>query len=297
MNVCVVDRAETKRRRKMDIEAALRWAHVEELPKAEAMRRAITRGPDGEGRAWERIENYVTLLTEIDYNAYGVLPDPLRMGTPHEDALTIARAVARFTDHVVVLPEGWNPIADLGDLGSDGAACIREALDMVTRVGAQGRRQCKARPDHLLIRHAVLGGCPDWRIEEKPERRVVCENGKPKWFRRSLVWAGDELTGQWEEVEVDGRNPRTKRPYDDAYRKTYLDPDPVLSIAARAEYEIWHGMMMLLGEMLAGEMESIELQPFRRSSRPWEMPDAPGSSVLRVDGYVMPRLEGQRGGV
>ncbi|MBS7698758.1 MULTISPECIES: hypothetical protein [unclassified Chelatococcus] len=251
-------------KRTMDIEAVLRWAYQDELPKA--VLGDDRQFPDGVRSGWAGIASYAQLLTLIDYNAYGVLPDLAAVGEPHPDALRVADAVEALVSCSVAIPDGWSPLADMGDLGAEGDRVVE-----IAALWAQARASASA----LVVTRAILGGEPCWQ-GDVPERKVRCgANGRPMWFRKSLVMIseGDPALGiepEYVEAVVDGFNAKRRRPYADAYQETFLDPDPQPLAISRAEYEIWHAALRLLFDSLVGTLGSIEVTPSRRSARPWE---------------------------
>lgn len=257
--VTVIDHGERPARRILTIEQALRWAYRDELPKAR---------PDGGhnlGRvasSYAPVTRFGELLTVIDENPFGVLHDPSALGAPHPDALVIAAAVDGLAGLVIDIPDDWQPWRDLGELGDMGEAARRQALDKV--------RAMRLEPRRLVRAFAILRDPPDW-CAERPMIRYVSGpggGGKPRWFRR-VMYDGRE-------IEVDGFNPRSRRPYDDAYRKMYLDPDPVQAGIWRAEWQVWVAALDLLTIDLEGQLESIDLRPSGRSLVPWEAPERLG---------------------
>ncbi|MEP2723916.1 MAG: hypothetical protein ABJH19_07485, partial [Roseibium sp.] len=55
----------------IQIEALLKWAYCEELPKSTDVGQAIARMASG----WSSMNSFAQLLTVIDDNDYGVVPD------------------------------------------------------------------------------------------------------------------------------------------------------------------------------------------------------------------------------
>ncbi len=242
------------------IEPLLKWAYCDELPKAL---------PDGPGRsrmfsASAVQASLMELYTVIDANRFGVVPDLSASGAPHPDAVAVHEAVCGLDAMELDLPDDWSPLADLGDLGPEGAAAVGRALMALTVLDAAGQRRLRQTPRRLIERHAILGGCPDTE-GEKPERKVVKEFGKAKWFRRVLV----EIEGGSIESEVDGFDRKRRRPYPGAYQKHVLDPDPAPVAVARAEYEIWHAALGVLVEDLAGRLADHRVAATDRPQQPW----------------------------
>jgi hypothetical protein len=249
-------------KRLIGIEALLRWAYSEELPKVSAGG-ALSFLPAGfvtASFAAEAGEN-------VRVNRFGVVPDFSAPCGPHADALAIAGVVKSLDEFELAIPDGWDPFADLGEMGGHRAAAIADVLARLTVIGLDGRRRLKTKPSRLIMRHAILGGCPDWRAE-KPEVKFVCAaNGKPRWYVRQTVL---DVSGIPFEVEADGYSKSAKRPVAGAYRKTYLDPDPVEAGVKRGEYEIWRAALDLLVGVLDGQLEANQALPCARPQRPWE---------------------------
>jgi hypothetical protein len=257
---------------RIDIEALLKWTYLQELPKRPKMN-----GPNDIDSAWRKVTQWgdeFSMAGPAD-NAFGVVPDFQASSLPHPDAFVVHEAVEALEFLQLGFPDDWDPIEDLGDLGALGKASVVQAIGALTTVDELGRRILRQSPRRLVFRHAILGGCPDWHAE-KPDAKFLLANGMTKWFRRKLVWVGDEKgneeLGQWLEIEVDGFDSRARRPYDDAYPKQYLDPDPVDSVIGRAEYEIWRSALCFVVEELSGQMSDYEAVMTVRPERPWGEP-------------------------
>jgi hypothetical protein len=257
-----------------DIEALLRWAYRDELPK-EAAGSGI--GPIGCASAWGGVERYGELMTLIDApeNRWGVVP----IGgseTPHPDAVRIGEAVLALDGYEVTLPDGWEPLADLRGLGPDGErlldACVVRAWDRVTMLAADGRaRVLREKISGLVRRCAILGRAPCWEADAPRVETVKGERGRERWFRRVVL---TDMHGMPYEAEVDGYDHRAKRPYADAYRKHVLEPDPLDAAIGRAQYEVWVAALDLLAAELAGRLEAFEPLPANHPARPWETGEA-----------------------
>lgn len=251
--------------KKMPIEDLLRWAYRDELPKEAGDRRVG--GPMSYGSMFGRISEYSELLTLVDAppNRWGVVPFAGTNVMPHPDAVAIGEAVQALDAWTLDLPDDWSPLSDMPDLGTLGAGAVGRAVERATVTGDDGRtRRLKTSPSFLLRRCAILAP-PDWH-GETPEVKLEMSHGKPRWFRR-IVIQGD--AGGYE-CEVDGYNARRKRPYDDAYQKSYLDPDPTDVAVARAEYEVWHAALELLVIELDGVLSEHVALATNHPARPWE---------------------------
>jgi hypothetical protein len=253
--------------KRIGIEALLRWAFCEELPKAGSGRSKLT--GVGFGNAWRSILGFGDLLAVVDdegRNRFGVIADPNAEGEPHPDAIAVHDAVRALDDMEIELPEGWDPLADLDDIDAERPGLIARALAHVSVIDAEGVRRMKGSVSAIVIRQAILGGTPVWEAEQPERRFVLGANGRPAWFRTITV----ETEAGPITSEVDGYDAKGKRPMAGAYRKTFLDPDPAEAALGRAEYEIWRFALDVLVERLAGLMDAHEATPSERAWRPWE---------------------------
>lgn len=142
----------------------------------------------------------------------------------------------------------------------------------------------RVKPSDLVLHHAIMGVDLDgMRLDD-----VACEeerhrNGEARWFiRRTIdvivgVVDGQEITRP-ETVEVDGLSAKTRRPMPGAYRKRFLDPDPVPTIIARAEHEIWLSALAMIAETVAGSLTETVMEASRIPIAPW----ADGAGNARV---------------
>lgn len=264
--------------KRIEIEALLRWAYRDELPKAAAAggdRLAV-----GFRSGWGGVEKWGELLTLVQEpdirNRFGLVPDYLATTEPHPDAVRVHEAVERLRLCGFEAPAGWNPIADLldaaGDLGTHGTAAVARGLAALTMVDVTGRTVLRRSVSRLVMRQAILGGCPAWE-GDVPELRQETAHGKVRWFRRVVLEVEGAFGPALEEIELDGFDAKQRMPFPDAYTKSFLDPDPAPVVEARAEYELWRGALDLLAEDLAHGLEAHAVLPSPRSPLPWETPD------------------------
>lgn len=262
--------AVTKRR--LTIEDALEWAYREELPKAPRGRLGVQ--SVSVGRAWAGVEAFGELLALIDdegINRFGLVVDLTADSLPHDDAITIHEAVAALDALEVALPVDWSPVDDV-DLGTEGAACVALALRRLCYAGEGGVLRPRERMSDLVRRCAILGA-PDWALPACRRREVTTDAGRTRWFRRiHIVTEGAHGPASFE-AEVDGWDPKRKRPYADAYRKLVWDPDPTDAIMQRGRFELWRAALVELADVLAGRLTEVEVLPTSRSSRPWVEPE------------------------
>ncbi len=259
--------------RSLDIEAALRWAFRDELPKREAMPMGASRMVRSVGSSSARVEtgeSLTQMMMGLGANRYGVVPDLAGIGEAHPDAVTIGRAVAELDRMEIGVPPDWKPLAEMDDLSPEVTRLIQAAVDGISADVSSRTRLFGIKTSSLVRRHALDGGAPAWEAKVPSVKVVSTPNGQPMWFVRRMSWSksvdGRDVA---EEIEENGYNPRSKRPYGDAYRKMFLDPDPSAAILGRAEYEIWHAALDALTSDLATKLTSIRLTPSRRVPRPW----------------------------
>ncbi len=283
------------RKRKMTVSEALRWAWGDELPKVQSG--AGSAAPAGYSSAWGAIRAYGELNSIVDRqpNRYGCSPFD-QVGWPHADALSIAEAVADLAECAVDVPDGWHPMPELADI--DEALAIRAASDTlakVTHTDADGRMRFRLRPDLLVVRHAILGVVPDWRLSVRPVKEFeIGANGRHRWFVRREVRTVVGENGDGSDMiavmstEVDGWSSRLQRPVAGAYRKASFAPDPVPVMVARAEYEIFSAAMCMLHEQLSGTLETIDLVAIDWPVQPWG--DSPERVPVSPRGRILPDL-------
>ncbi|VFU07919.1 hypothetical protein [Methylocella tundrae] len=254
-------------KKRVEVEALLRWAYRDELPKEQAPGGAIVPGFRAGWGGVSKFGDYLTVIDEAGLNRWGVVPIAGAESEPHPDALAIAAAVAALDGLELGLPEDWSPFSDLGDMGVLGEAAVAATVDRLTVRDADGARRLRTPPSRLIFKFAIMGGCPVWKAD-KPEVRIVSAHGKPKWFVRKMITTSVSDTPY--EVEADGYSQTAKRPVAGAYQKRYLDPCPVDAGVARGEYEIWRFAMDVLTDDLRGMLSEHEVLASPRAIRPWE---------------------------
>lgn len=255
--------------KRIDIEHLVRWAYRDELPKVARETSLIAALRSG----WASISRWSELMTVVQegdlVNRWGLVPLDT-MDDPHPDALAVAAAVERLGDFEVSLPEGWNPLSDLGDLGPEGQDAVRRGLDRLSPPDGQGARVMRQPLARIVIRQAILGTAPSWEAEVPARRMVTGPNGKPRWFRAVSHVSAGAFGDVTETVEVDGFNAARQRPFPGAYRKFELEPDPCPVVVERGEYELWVAGLHALVDLLAGTLSAHAPLPPARVARPWE---------------------------
>ncbi len=287
--------AAPKSRRKLTVSAALKWAWSDELPKEPAAGAFLP--PPASASAWASILRFGELGSIVDRqpNRFGCIPFD-QGDWPHPDALRIAAAVEALADCTLDVPDGWHPMPEITEADRDlGDKAVRDALHKVVMPNPAGERVFRAAPASLVVRHAILGLVPDWRMDSAPVKRFELNaSGQPRWFVRREVRTviGTHADGsdrvEIVNTEVDGWSPRLRRPVAGAYRREYLDPDPVPVMVARAEYEVFRSAMALLAEDLAGALETVEIMPDDWPASPWS--DSPGDGEVRRQPRILPDL-------
>lgn len=257
-------------KRAMTVEKAVAWAYCEGLTAARPDERSLLALGPGRLVGGHEAAHAAAGLWAVPDNAYGVVPDPTKMQvTTPADAVAIHEAVQALDDLVVRMPDDWCGFSDvaLHDCRPAVEAAVRAKV--VSADGEPRRRLSQ------VVRTVAILGLPDLRLEE-PERRVeVRANGQPRWFRRV---SSVDAAGLPYEVELDGYDAKAKRPFDGAYQKPFLDPDPVGVLVDRCWAELWRAAIDELFLALDGALQNVELRPCSLPSRPWE---AAPARVLR----------------
>lgn len=247
------------------IEAFLSWAYREELPKAVSEGASV--GPRLSSM-WNALEASSAGMLGSDGRPsdYGVLELDFVVSAPHPDAISAHEAVIGLDAWEPGFPEDWNPLADLGLSDDETVDAVQRARPRIT-CDVEGQARYRQRPAELVRHHAIMRSAPSWQAEQ-PMRGLVRVNGMPAWFR--IVT--ETIRGIEHRREVNGFNPKARRPFPGAYRKTVLFPDPASAAIDRAEYEVWHAALCVLVEMLnaPGYLTAHQVLPPIAALRPWE---------------------------
>lgn len=255
-------------KRLLTIEQALRWAYVDELPK---MRQMMSAGPSIATSS--STASYLELLTSIDRNRYGCVPDLSASIAPHVDALLIGEAVLGLAG-VEIGEQGEDVLGDVEGLTDiERAECNARGF----LIAGQRLGDCSI----LVMRRAILGGAPTWHGHGEVTRAFEQgPNGRAVWRRLVTRPGGFGLPDV--EIEVDGYDARTHRAHRDAWRRTILTPDPAILAAERIEYQAFVLLLGILASELAGQLATIDVTESRLPSWPWDDGEArqPARRVL-----------------
>ncbi|WP_128291992.1 hypothetical protein [Afifella aestuarii] len=253
----------------VDIEDLLSWTYREEMPKADP----LGLGPPRSGS----LSQMIALGTRVQESRGDSLFAACIYGNPHEDAVILDELV-RELDR---LSAEWHvPPAELvSDLPDDVQAEAERALS-----GYRIQRMA------LVLRYAKGLGRPDWRVGpgETPERRAVrARNGQDAWFvqvtRRLKEKTVDGRTiVRSVTIEEPGRDPKTRRPRRDAYRKFEFEPPVSTVIDRRADYAQWHAALTWLAGECAGRLTAHEVTGPAAPERPWETGEDASERPRRV---------------
>lgn len=259
------------------IDELLTWAFVNELTKGggvDGLANANSAWRMLEASSWGKITSFAELGTLIDRSGDGS-NYWLEQGEPHEDAVTLGRAVAELALCDVVVPAGWNALADWPETDGLADQAVARAVERFSlRMTARRGTQIVS----LVVGTAILGREPDFSAEPS-KVRMVERGGKPAWFMQKRV---TDRLGQTYDIEVDGYNGRSQRPHRGAYRKYEFSVDPVSDILARLDYQIWVGALRMLEREVAPQMIGHRIVGCDRSMTPWLERDMLGVSVVRM---------------
>ncbi|MBO6759326.1 MAG: hypothetical protein JJ902_23590 [Roseibium sp.] len=253
-------------KKRIDIEKLLKWAYCEELPKA-----AGESGGSGGGGSWLGGGSFVELLTVIDDNRYGVVPDLAASGEPHPDALTLHAAVSKLDEGSVSVPADWNPMPELSCYGHHADLALTDARAQLFIEAPDGKLRWRRPPRDLIRKHAVLGGAPDGFGSLPDLKPLRGPNGGEIWYRMCVQLVAT-VDGGMSELHYecdDGWDQKRRVPKRGAYRKFYLDPDPVPAVVMRQEYVLWWQCLDALVERLSGRLDAHEPCGPTRPMTPW----------------------------
>lgn len=254
-------------KKKIDIEALLKWTYCEELPKDGARSGGLA-----QKSSWGAVSAYGELLTSIDDNRYGVVPflDTVD-GDPHPDALAVHAAVMALDDLPLDFPDDWNPMPELAQFGHHGLTAVRAALNKMMSVDEIGEWRLKRPLSNLVRRHALLGVVAEGEGMVPVLETVKGPDGGPLWFRETVDhWTDAFGVPRASRFEMaDGWDAKRKRPKRGAYQKHALVPDPVPLLAERYEYQLWRASLDILTDELAGPLDAHEIIGTIRPVAPW----------------------------
>jgi hypothetical protein len=268
------DKPVTKRR--IGIEEALRWAYRDELPKTP--RAAPSHMPLVS--QWRQVEEFFEELSlaGLDENRFGLVADPFAQSEPHPDAIRIHEAVRRLEEFDIDMPDGWPFVGD----GEGALRCGAGVRDLVFGRDRQGARRLRFSVPLLLAHHAIMGDCPDWRVEDYAEGVETWPNGRPKYYRTMRQWF-DGPNGPVEdvfEVVVQTGHRAGGVPVEECYTKAVLDPDPTFDLVSRAKYEVWRAALDVLAIDLEGELDTLDVEASFRAREPWVTGETRSGRIL-----------------
>lgn len=263
------------------IEELLHWAFVHELGKGGGVN-----GLDHSGSAWRQmnssswglVSDYAELCTLIDRDR-SANDMWIEQGAPHDDALEVGQAVKELANLEVVFPKGLALLSDWPETHGLGDEVIAHAISRYKL------RTPQARQSHiigLVISTAVMNRIPDFEVPV-PEIQMITRKGNASWFRSE---ERQDAFGRNFNIEVDGYNYRSRRPYADAYRKYEFLTDPVSDILGRIDYQVWVAALKYLESSLMARLVNHRLVHTDLSYTPWNNGyDGDGVGLIAADTY------------
>lgn len=249
------------------IEKLLHWAFVMEMPLPDE---GVVIASAGFG-PWGAIERIGALGTMVDASRSPCdSPSSWVIGQADPDAVKVVNAVAELDDMTLREEDGFDILAGWPYFGSLGEEAVSKAWAILARRDQQGRMVIRSAISTLIRRVAVLGTWPDW-VCDAPRVDMATVEGKPAWFRKVMQpveWDATGVAIRSVEVEVDGRNKVSRRPYPGAYRKYVLTPDVSGKLARRIEYTLTHAALTTLAADLDG-LGGRKVLPPMCSPMPW----------------------------
>lgn len=263
------------------IEDLLSWAFVHELTKGggtDGLANANSAWRMLQASSWGKVTAFAELMTLVDRSA-GFGSSWIEQGEPHEDAVTVGRAVTNLSRFDVVIDDSWWPFGDWpieGDIERQLAeAVVRRTIERL-RSRTQVRRCGEL--ISLVVGSAVLGREPNWEAP-MPETSMVQREGKPAWFRKIVVT--DELGGKHER-EVDGYNSRAGRAFKGAYRRFQFADDPFGDCIGRLDRQLWSLALERLDADLRPHLVGHRLVASDRQHAPWSQRGTAGLRLVEV---------------
>lgn len=257
------------------VEELLQWAFVHELPKGggvDGLDNANSAWRMLQASSWGKITAFAELMAMVDVDRGGG-NFLIEQGEPHPDALAIGQAVSDLAFCDVVIPQGWNALADWPDDDGLVMPAVQRAVERYELRPVMRRR---AGIVSLVVGTAILGREPMWQAEPS-KVRIVQRGGRPAWF---VIRPMKDEFGRAYEMEVDGFNARSQRPARGAYRKYEFSDDPTGDILSRLDWQIWVAALDLVGRAIAGKMVAHRIAPSDRSMTPWLPQDLGGVSLV-----------------
>lgn len=272
----------------------VRWAAVDEWPKAKPEH---WEAPGRIGSGWGSVVSYAQLLTLIDDNRHGVVPDVRLDGEPAADALAISEALGALEGAAIgeIEPE-WliGDWATSGDLVAPLVKMAVEAIEEETIVGRDGGRRARRGVGAIVVGLAILGapycdlGCAPKLVAKKHT------TGADMWVRRVRRAREIDVDGNvtaWDFVEVPVVGCKGRRPID-AYRAMTVWPaaDVADCLRRRVRHVVWRAALRSLADLLTGKLVDHEIVDDGASGMPWLGLGRPVGRVLTsTDGHLRSR--------
>ncbi|KTQ99434.1 hypothetical protein NS365_23100 [Aureimonas ureilytica] len=258
----------------IDIRALLAWALVEEMPKQARFLRAGDGDFVSAPSAWASIERLAILGVRVDTSGAAPidrLPEPA-----HPDALVVDEAVRALASAELTMPEGFDALGDcIGLTEAERAEAHQAGWDIAC---ARGSRLMA-----LVVRRVWAGGEPTWRDHGPIQRRpMIGPNGKARWFRMINEAAGPGMPAR--PREVDGRNPKTRKPYPGAYHRFTLHPHPLVLVGERIEYQAWALALRMVADQVRHRLTDWRLLDTMPPLWPWMGEEEQGAPRILISG-------------
>ena len=247
-------------RRTVEIEALLRWAYQDELPKL--------RTSSAEG-IWERIGGLgagmdLNQRTHTSANRYP------HFGLPHDDAIAIEKAVDRLGRATI-------------DWDQSGPDLMADMVELFQAHREPGDYKLLHTYDAAMLvrQHAIMGTRPPWQTERLMPARVLNERGPrvPK------------VVGEWSDGRWKAGAYCPLRWAAASGNPVIGDLSPIGIALRRGTYAVWHDGLRRLAEMLSGAFaldDHVPLPP-DAPSRPWLVPARP-RAILSAGAPMLPPM-------
>lgn len=231
-------------KRFVDIEAAIRWAYRDELPKQHS------------GGTLIRTYGLLELGTGPieDEGAVREPGYPAAAGEPHPDAIAIESAVKSLDG---LRGHGF---------GADDVAGLTWGFEGFDVDYVQAGIEAVAMMAGIVTANARAGARPKWSRELPAPFPDHGSNGKPKVLVETIV---ENRGGISYSTAVPAPAARANQYRIGSYCPLVYRPAPTRVVAERAEWAAWRTGLEILFEALSGQLASIAVLPASAPWRPW----------------------------
>lgn len=263
-------------KRKLDIEAALRWCFRDEIPKRGSIGSPI-------GSSWHLVTKVGQHGTMID-DPMSEPGFPAALGDPHPDALAIEEAVKGLGAILEAELDDDSLMTGLEGFSIDATALVERAMRSLPALVSIHAR---------LGNRPSCGGLPSFTTF-KENGNVVILRSEPYFVPTKWATSIDkrgrrsEKAVEYAELSSEVRVSRIRTGVypEGSYCALMWEPSPESIVRDRAEYAAWWAALDYLTDELAGRLDTITVTSLTAPQRPWL-----GETTGLVRVHVRARME------